>query len=473
MRALATILVLATCPPAVAQSLEQAVNSTCLTNPGVATATFRVAQSEEGIIEARSALFPRLDSTTQIGLADDGDEVDELRGGLGPLTNARQVSSRLSLSQPLYLGGRARAGIAQAKASRDVELYRRQAELIDLQLDTIEAYVDLARARAQDDVQRSNVRALKEQLGNAERRFELGAGTRSDIVQARSRIGQGEAGVTDAQNAIRQAFVRLRNITGLTTVDDIELPTEPSVPLSIGAALSEAARNNPNARIALAQIEQAEQSIRVAQGERSPNIRLLGNLNIQRDTAFNGFERDEGSLSVEMNIPIFAGGGLASRERSAKLGAALQRSERDRILQRLAETVEREWYNLLASKDLIEVNNGLLKAATQALEAVSREVEAGFRPNVDLLNAQQELLAAEIGLTNARFDTVLSAYRYLGVIGTIGEGRFLKCRDVIGDLPHTTPDLSDQKELSRRWVPWLPVGPDTNRSDRRGPRARR
>ena len=213
--------------------------------------------------------------------------------------------------------------------------------------------------------------------------------------------------------------------------EKLALPSIPAQKPSLVAALEEAGRVNPDIKTSYALIDVSKQNIKAAQGNRSPEIRLLGDLNIQRDTAFNGFERDEGSLRLRMTVPIFAGGALAARERSSFLARNRAAYDRNRTINRVRENVTTAWSRLQASERLVSVNEDLVAVAEKASIAVKKEAEAGFRPNLDVLDSQQELLEAKLALTAAKYNNVLSSYFLSGAIGKLDNSLYPKCNNLL------------------------------------------
>jgi len=280
----------------------------------------------------------------------------------------------------------------------------------------------------------------------------------------------GQAEIISARQSIEEAKANLFEASGVFIDVPLSLPYLPKLPKTIQAAYTLAGKVNPDVKAASETINQAEQNIKTSQGERSPEIRLLGDLNIQRDTAFNGFERDEGSLRVQMTVPIFAGGALASRERSSVLAKSGAQIDRVRIINRVRENVASSWSNLEASRGLIKINEDLVHIAEEAAEAVKKEADAGFRPNLDVLNSQQELLEARLALTAARYNEVLSAYFLLGSIGELDNKAYLACQNILPNIR-----LEEQRlklEGPQRFIPSIPVKP-ARRKKKTGPRSRR
>ncbi len=67
----------------------------------------------------------------------------------------------------------------------------------------------------------------------------------------------------------------------------------------------------------------------------------------------------------------------------------------------------------------IAANDAQVAADQSALDGVKQEQEAGERSVLDILNAQQELLSAQVAAATARHDTAVAAYRLLWATGQL------------------------------------------------------
>jgi outer membrane protein len=56
-------------------------------------------------------------------------------------------------------------------------------------------------------------------------------------------------------------------------------------------------------------------------------------------------------------------------------------------------------------------------AAAQALDSVAQEVRVGMKPQLNLLDAERESIAAEADAARARTDRIVAAYRLLSLMG--------------------------------------------------------
>lgn len=415
-------------PSISAETLHDAVNRACNLHPEVSTARLLVMEAEQRVKETRSSIFPRLDGTAEAGLTDDFDPDDT------SLDNGRPLSGQLTLDQPLYLGGRARAAIKGAKSEVRAQKYRSIRQILDVQLTAIEAYINLSRAIDVLGVRQKNIQALETRKNEAERRYALGAGTQTDVLQAVARIERGQAEIMNAWQDIRREEANFIEATGTAQTGELEFPRLPIMPNSLNDAIIKADQVNPDIRAAQALIDVATSNVRGIQKTFDPELRLIGQASMQRDTVFNGFDRDEASLRLRMSVPLFDGGrGRAAEKRSLY---ARNRTFYDRNLsiQRTREAISTAWTQYETNNNLVTINKNLADVARRAVTAVRKEVEAGFRPNLDILDAQQELLEAELSYTASRYDAVLAAYLVKGQIGDLEVGAFERCRRLQPDI---------------------------------------
>jgi len=448
-----------------AQTLPDVVNAACQYHPETHTAQILVNEAKERVNEAKSAVLPRVSSITEFGIA------EEFSPELTPIDNSRSTSTQLSLDQPLYLGGRGRAAIDSAKSAYRSQGFESEAQVLGVQLNAIQAYISYARAGDVLGVRQENLAALERRRKDANRRYELGAGTLTDISQADARIERGLAEIVSAQQDIQEASASLFETSLVQVSGELEFPRMPRLPLSLQEALEDAVVRNPNIQSAEALLDAADANVRAVQHTFYPEVRLLGEVSAQRDTAFNGFEQDDARLRLRMTVPLFAGGALKARGRQTLYAKNRAYFNKNLVINRVREAVTTGWTRHRASAKLTEVNQNLVKAAEAAAMSVKKEADAGFRPSIDTLDAQQELLEARLALTNARYDEVLAGYFLLGAMGSLASENFETCLSVT-PKPHSSPNTIEPERPRTRTighgVKWKEAEPEK----RAGPRGK-
>ena len=88
--------------------------------------------------------------------------------------------------------------------------------------------------------------------------------------------------------------------------------------------------------------------------------------------------------------------------------------------ERLVEAqVNAAWQRLVAARAIIISSRTSVEANELALEGVTQEALVGTRTTLDVLNAEQELLNAQVTLVNAERDAQSAAFALLAAVGVL------------------------------------------------------
>jgi len=270
-----TALLIAT--GACAEGLADAIALAYQTNPTLQEQRANQRALDETYVQARTGLRPQIDASAQAQesqrkIAEGVRAIDTDFDGIPdtelpvPATTISSSSSSggLSLTQPLYTGGRVSSGISASQA--DVLAGReglRQVEA-NVLLSVIQAYVDVRRDEERLRISQENIAVLGRQLDEASARFEVGEITRTDVAQSEARLAAARAGLASAHASLAISRANYLAVVGQNPGD---LTPEPSLaeklPDSVEAAFQRAEQNNP-LLLAAAFAERAS-SARIAQ----------------------------------------------------------------------------------------------------------------------------------------------------------------------------------------------------------------
>ena len=125
------------------------------------------------------------------------------------------------------------------------------------------------------------------------------------------------------------------------------------------------------------------------------------------------------SVGVQVNIPLYSGGAVWASTTQAVAGREKARSDLDaKTSQVLVEL--RKQYNLVLSSALrIDALVKSVNSARLLVQATQQSVKGGVRINLDVLNAQQQMYAAQRDLAQARYNYLLSYLRLRNAAGTL------------------------------------------------------
>ena len=164
LSAAAISLFLAWSPPVSAQALLGALQNIHETNPDLIAARHAVDATAETVNIAKAGRRPSAEISGSAGVAHTDYDASIL--GLTTDDAAETYVAAATITQPIYTGGRVRAGIAAATAS--VNAARSQLEALEQQvfLEAIAAYMDVVRDEPIVMQRQQNEQLIREHLTN-------------------------------------------------------------------------------------------------------------------------------------------------------------------------------------------------------------------------------------------------------------------------------------------------------------------
>lgn len=407
-----------------AETLTEALISVYNKNPRLLAERARLREVDENYIQARaqgrftvnaSGQYSRtvLSGTgdfQQLGPAPGPEEGSDLTFFYAPSAGQVQVI------QPLYQGGRVKALKSQAKSGILAQREVLRATENQLFLSAANAYLDVQLAEEAAIIRRNNVRVLSRQRDAANERFNVGQGTRTDIAQSRSRVALAESGLAQADADLQTARSVYERIVGRMPMD-LQATPQFALPSSLQDAIRLARTNNPELIAAYFSEEAGEAAIDVAKAAGKPVISLNGTVAEQRGELFSFDRATNASLTAQISIPIFSGGLNSSRVRQAKHAKTrLAFEARDRELA-VDQAIKQIWAQKEAAQLTLKASESQVEAAEIAFEGVTLEQEVGTRTQLDVLDAEQELLNAKLSVINAERNVNAATFQLLATIG--------------------------------------------------------
>ena len=155
-------------------------------------------------------------------------------------------------------------------------------------------------------------------------------------------------------------------------------------------------------------------------GELLPSVDLVGRLQSGDDTLTNdGSFENSAAVLLQVRIPLYQAGGVGSRVRQSKQVVS-QRLQQVQEQRRSAEQqATSSWRSLVTARAQIVSFKAQVEATRVALEGVQEEANVGARTILDVLDAQQEYLQAQVNLVRAYRDEVVAAYLVIASIGRL------------------------------------------------------
>ena len=405
-------------PAAFAESLVEALASAYQNNPTLLAERASLRATDEGVASALSGWRPTVQIDGDAGFSES--ETTSVTSGFTTTTkDSLQLRSfSLSITEPLYRGGRTEAETLSAENLVDAGRAGLAVTEQRVLLDAVTAYMDVLRNKTVVQLNRNNERVVERQLQAARDRFEVGEVTRTDVAQAEARAAQAKADRIGAEGSLISSRAAYRQFVG-------DLPGKLEWPARIGGvpanerdALQAASTANPIIVSANFAELSARDDIDVAISDLLPQVSLRGAYDRSFDVSAFTEELETLSLSAVVTIPLYQSGAAHSAVRRSKQIASQRRLEYEEARRAVFEEVTRAWESLITAQAQISAFQAQVSAAELALEGVEQETIVGLRTTLDVLDAEQEVFAARVNLVSAERDAVVSSY---WVKATIGE----------------------------------------------------
>jgi TolC family type I secretion outer membrane protein len=402
--------------PARGQSLDEALALAYEGNPTLKAARAELRAVDEGVPQEMSNWRPRVELNGDVGAESFENEFDEAPDESGSTT---PWGVSLDVIQPLYRGGRTEAGVDRAE---NVVLAQR-ARLTDVEqtvlFDAATAYMDVWRDEATLRLNINNEKVLQEELAASRDRFEVGEITRTDVAQSESRLARATAERQQAEGDLASSRAVYEEIIGQAP-GTLAAPKDLSgLPQSLDETVTLAIENNPDIVAAGFSRKASERAVRQVEGELYPEVGLQGSLSHREEEIGEDTETQRAAILAFVNIPLYQQGFVSSRVREAKQVDSQRRLEIDEARRSSERQAVSAWEVLDTARAQIRSFEAEVTSAEIALDGVRQENLVGARTTLDVLDAEQELLDAQVNLVSAERDHIVAGFAVLAAVGRL------------------------------------------------------
>jgi outer membrane protein len=406
---------------AAADTLRGALSQAYQVNPQLNAQRSIVRQIDEAVPQALSGYRPQVNVT-----AGAGNRFDVQQAGAKPeiankhtyWTAPRGIG--VTAQQPLFNGfqtaNRTRAAESKVLAAREILRVIEQTVL----LDAAAAYMDVMRDAAILEVERGNVQVLEETLRQTRRRFKLGEVTHTDVAQAEAQLAAGRSQMLGAESNLTTSRAAYRRVIG-SNPGRLEpgLPVDDLSPRTLAAAIDAGMTANPSVKAAMYGVDVAQLQVKISEGALYPTVTLQANMERAHDVSGLVPEQGSASLLVGVTIPLYQGGAEYSAIRQSKETLGQRRLDLASTRDEARAAVVKVWGLLQAAKAQIQAAQEQVRASEVALKGVRMEARLGLRTTLDVLNAQQAVVNAQLNLIATQRDRVVASYKLLAAVGRL------------------------------------------------------
>lgn len=400
-----------------ADTLRDALAKAYASNPTLTGARAGQRANDENVPLAASRGLPTLDLN--------GSYTENLQTS-SSTTPLRQAAGQLNFSVPVYQGGAVKNAVKAADSRVDAGQANLRGTEASVFSQVVAAYMDVLRDEAIVRLNHNQVKVLQTNLQATRDRFEVGDLTRTDIAQSESRLAIAQSQLESAESNLIGSRERYVQLVGDAPGNLEQPPPLPNLPATPDAAVEKALANNPDLIAAKKSEVAARYDIGAARASRMPKVSIVANKNYANflnslGVIIPGFNTSQtaqtAAAGVQLTVPLYRGGSPSAQVRQAQARSS-QSIEQTIATERSIIAQTRSAYaSLQASNAVIASSEKAVAASALSLEGVRAENTVGNRSILDILNAEQEYLNAQVQLVSARRNAYVAGFTLLAAMG--------------------------------------------------------
>ncbi|MFI2812791.1 MULTISPECIES: TolC family outer membrane protein [Microbulbifer] len=375
--------------------MTDAVHQAIDWHPAIAESVGELYRRQEGIRVARSGYFPQLSAGVVAGQDSENDG------------DGNGHALQLYVSQVIYDFGKISSGVDLAKA----EVSRSRAEVLQaidqVARDTASAAVEVQRYQALLEIADEQIAGVSSIASLVRMRSERGASSRSDVLQAQSRIEAARASKQQVSADLARWRSTLQNLVNAGAPVRVTMGTPETVRNACEGPPGEVLASP---RVLIAEASRAEAMARLQESKADvwPTLSLDASYNRYLDQTYvdtNVLDENESAVFLNLSMPIYQGGRLSASKESASYALSSADAAKDAA----RESVTREYRAAQAQANGLGRSLGILDAREDAISETrdlyrKQYSSLGTRTLLELLNSEEELQQARRDRVETRFD---------------------------------------------------------------------
>lgn len=409
-------------------TLEEAYQAALKHDPVFRMRYYENESGKENAILGRSQLLPQVSASHSIYQNRvDRESIQTVLGRPQLVQDYPKYLSRSSvvqLRQPLFnMDAIQRYRQGKVQSAQAQEAYEAGADEVSVRL--VSAYMDalfaedqLALARAQRDMH-SEQQKVNQFL------FERGEGTRTDMLETQARLDVAEAALVEAQDNVTAVRNTLAGVIGMDpgTLDQIGANFRPvTLDVTTYEEWQQLAlrQNNTLAALRLS-VENSRLEIGRNKAGHLPRVDMVASYgkNLSETLSVAGQDTLNRSIGLQVNIPIYSGGAINAQTRQAAANYGRVQAELDARTNETMVELRRAYDLVQSSGRKIDALVKAVDSGKELVKATEQSIKGGVRINLDLLNAQSQLVTTQRDLAQARYSYLVGLMRLRAASGTL------------------------------------------------------
>lgn len=339
----------------------------------------------------------------------------------------------LTLTQPIYTGGKISAGRQMARLGRQIADQQLRMTRMDILVDADNAYWSYIAVRRKVRMLESYSTQMDTIYKQTSSAVAAGMAIENDLLRIEAKRTEIEYQLQRARNGADLCRMALCNVIGAPLDTAIE-PTDTTFNIESPTAMSLDIARRPEVGLLEKQIDVNMQRIRDARSEMLPTVGLSAGYSYYGNIKLNGFAdmgngttvpytqefRDGiGIAMLAVKIPIFHWGESRKKMHKARYELDNSQLELQRNMRLMSIEAQQAVQNVEDGYRMIHTAESGLRQAEENLRVMRNRYAAAMSPLTDLLDAQSQWQQAQSNLIEAQTQYMIYRTDYLRATGQL------------------------------------------------------
>lgn len=427
-------------PLAHAANLVDVYKQAQVCDPVFQQAIFQRLSTKEGLPISIAALLPNIQAaiTPTVGrVGYSGSNFDPVMSSSGTYLNPRNLTERgaslnLSLTQTLFDFSQFSQVAQQVSLSKGADATL-NAALQNLMVRVSNAYFSILNDEDDLDYAAAAKLAYAEQLDQIKQQFKVGLKTITDVYTAQASYDSAAATYIQAQTTLSNDKENLRVITGVyySRLDSLSenFPLTTPIPQNVELWVQKAVVQNWSIKASRYNTLYSHEIINQQLAGHFPTVTVETNFskqitdNIDNYSSFNvrkgpGTTSDR-SISLNVNIPLFAGGGVIAQTNQAVYNYQVAQQQLEQTTRSVANTTRQSYLSLTAGVSKIKADKETIKSTLSSLKGLELSYQVGTETLLNVLNQQQKVFDAQRNYARDRYTFINNLLALKQAAGTL------------------------------------------------------
>ena len=337
--------------------------------------------------------------------------VDALR------TDTRNVyAGALTLTQPLYMGGKIRAYNKITKYAEELAQEQHHGGMQEVIMSTDQAYWQVVSLVNKKKLAEGYLKLLQQLDGDVEKMINEGVATKADGLSVRVKVNEAEMTLTKVEDGLSLARMLLCQLCGIDLSSPITLADEnmediPLLTTDPHFDLSTAYENRPEIRSLELATQIYKQKVNVTRAEHLPSIALMGNYMVTNPSVFNSFENKFKGM--------WHWGEGIYKTRAAKAEARITQYQLQDAREKIELQVNQAAFKVKEAGKKLVMSSKNMEKAEENLRYATLGFKEGVIATSNVLEAQTAWLSAHSEKIDAQIDVKLTEIYLKKSLGTL------------------------------------------------------